>query len=270
MSIGDLFQIVNDREASMHVFYRPVTGSEKTLVLWSHGFASACWTAHNQAFVRAINDNHHPVLQVDATNSHINDSAGELHEYTIGCHTQDIRDSLSWVQRAKPGWLSKSFAIAGHSVAGMSALQIAAENPDQTKFVIAASPMISGKKLKAAWSKDHLAQWQAAGSFKQDPEPPYNEPGQVPWSIWENDWLKQDLYPLADRLTMPILFLVGFNDAVCPANDTIEFAKSLPNQHPNNRIVVIEGADHRLKDEDGHIKKDEISEAVGLFLNDLS
>ena len=260
------FQIQNIQNISMRVHYTPGLDVKKPLVIGEHGLLGGCKTRYSEAMMSAIRDCGFPTLEVDATNSNNNYSGGELKKFTMERHAGDLRDAFLWASKREAAWLRNKFALAGHSMGGYSVLEMAAQMAEDVKFVVAFSPVISGKQVKAAWDPQHLKTWKRDGFFEVKGD--FLQDGTLPWSVWQ-EWEKHDVRTVADKLTMPILFVVGADDVVIPARDVEEFADSLPNGHPNNRVAVIQGADHLFQSPDGVIQNGELFQQVGKFIDTL-
>lgn len=74
----------------------------------------------------------------------------------------------------------------------------------------------------------------------------------LPWSHME-ERLTHDLKLKTNKLTMPILFVVGENDTSCPPYQQQAFCDLLPKE-TKKEIHIIAGAPHTFK-ETGHLNQ---------------
>jgi alpha-beta hydrolase superfamily lysophospholipase len=262
MVLAYRFKMQNSDGVDMRLYYTPTTLQEsKGLVFLEHGIFSGSHTPHNMAFAQIMQEAGYDTIQVDATNSNNNSSGGNTENFTIARHTMDLKESIEWVKINKPEIMPAKLGLVGHSMGGLSVLEVAAENVD-TQFVIALNPVISGAQLKAAW--EGLDTWEKTGVHLERPDINGGKPGLLPWSVW-NEWEQHDACSL--RLNMPVLLIAASNDTVTPAKDTKEFFFSgcFGDKH-KSQIVYVNNTNHRFKNPQNIVQKEPLAKAVEEFL----
>lgn len=153
-------------------------------------------------------------FRFDPTHS-FGESDGEYPSATTTSYVEDLEDVAAWA-RAQP-WFGFPLVLAGNSLGGLAAGIVATRTAGVAALALFA-PVVSGQ-LSLEWRKQTdpagLARWQQTGWRE---EPSKSLPGVVkrlPWSHME-DRLRYDLLPLAPKLTMPVLLIVGEKDESCP------------------------------------------------------
>jgi pimeloyl-ACP methyl ester carboxylesterase len=208
--------------------------------------------------------NNYTVINFDTTNS-VGESGGKFEDATTQLHYEDLVDVIEWSK--SQSWYNEPFILSGSSLGGHSALKYAEEYPNKVKAVVAKAPTVSGElsfKTYEKYNPEVLRSWKETG---WDQRVSVSKPGlikRLPWSHME-ERLKHDLRPNASKLTMPILIVVGDKDVQCPL-DIQEILFNLLPKNINNKLCVIKGAPHTLKEED-HI--DELKNILDKWLNKI-
>ena len=240
MDLRTSFTIPNSQKRDMWLHYTKGRDKTKPLIFKIHGLASFSDSPHNALIRQILEDLGFSIVEVDATNSNNNKSGGELKEFTIGQHTEDLQYAIQWVEQNEPGWLTQKFGLAGHSMGGIAVLETAAQMAEKIAFVMAFSSVISGEQFKNALTPDALAAWKKEG-LKELAQNDSRKIAYVPWDKAE-EFMTHDIQKDAHKLTMPVLCVVGKDDEVTPYPDVEDFTKLLTN--PKNQTILIPGADH--------------------------
>src|SRR5581483_9228814 len=99
-----------------------------SLAFIAHGQGGFIEQKHIQAFTEAFLENDFRVVRFDATNS-IGESGGKMENVTTTNYIEDLEDVINWAR--KQPWFQAPFALAGHSMGGMSTALYAESHPDE-------------------------------------------------------------------------------------------------------------------------------------------
>ncbi len=231
---------------------KPVTG----VVFTQHGRAGSMNSPHELAVANAYREAGYRVISLDATNSQNNNSDGPLEDFTMRQHITDLADAIEWAKRY--GLIVHKFSLAGHSMGGFSALYLAATKyRDEVEHVLAYAPFTDGTKqieARKLYQPDILANMRVTGFYNE-----LSDNGKVMGRLTIEslmEWEEHSLYPVMNRLTMPVHVITGSEDTVTPLNHVGPFATKLPHC---KGIDVIPGAGHdfseKLEDFQHALKK---------------
>lgn len=217
------------------------------LVFVMHGLGGFKEQDHVQTFAEAFRTKGFTVVMFDTTNT-IGESDGLYEDATITNYYEDLEDVIAWA--GKQDWYMEPFWLAGHSLGGICISLFAAKNSDKVKAIAPISTVVSGALSLEAHGKEEMEEWERTGWQIRESS---SKPGvmkKLKWSHIE-DRLKYDLLPMADKLTMPVLMIVGDKDkSTLPAHQQILFEK-LPGE---KEIHIIKDAPHTFR-EDRHLKE---------------
>ncbi|MCX6798238.1 MAG: alpha/beta fold hydrolase [Candidatus Falkowbacteria bacterium] len=154
---------------------------------------------------RALLDNNYITVRFDTTNT-LGESDGDFSEATTTNYYEDLEDVIDWA--AKQDWYQEPFILCGHSLGGICVALYAEKFPEKIKALASLATTISGKLLFASRDPKDLAEWKKAGSKIYVSRA---KPGVVKNFKWDfmEDILKYDILERADKLTMPVLLIVG-------------------------------------------------------------
>src|SRR3990172_7424978 len=139
------------------------------------------------------------------------------------------------------------FALVGHSLGGISTALFAENYPEKVKALAPISTVVSGALSVEAhkrFSPEEFKNWEKTGWLEAKSQ---SKPGVVKKLKWSHiaDRLKYDLLPKVDKLTMPVLLIVGENDTRTP----LDHQKILYNVLPGPKeLHVIKGSPHTFRD----------------------
>lgn len=225
-----------------------IPNNPKGLSFTLHGLGGFKDQLHIQTLVKALIENNYIVVNFDATNS-IGESEGKYEDATMQKHYEDLVDVVNWVKTQE--WYKEPFIIAGHSLGGFAVAKYAEEFPNEVKAVFPDAAVYSGQDSLDAHSKffpEELKEWEETGwKIRMSNSKPGTEM-KLPWSHME-ERLTHDLKIKANKITMPVLFIVGENDTSCPPYQQQAFYDLLPIQ-TKREIHVIKGASHTFKEQD--------------------
>jgi pimeloyl-ACP methyl ester carboxylesterase len=216
-----------------------------------HGLGGSKEQPHIETIAEAFLENGYTTVRFDATNS-IGESDGKLEDATLTNYFEDLEDVIAWA--AGEAWYREPFALAGHSLGGICTALFAAAHPEKVKALAPISTVISGRMMEEApdFSED-AAEWEKTGVREWESS---SQPGIVKRLKWPHveDRRKYDLLPAAQKLTMPVLLIVGEKDNTTPPEHQKILFEKLPGQ---KEFHVIAGAEHTFKEKKhlGEIKK---------------
>lgn len=226
---------------------------QKGLAFVMHGQSGFKEQPHVRTFIEAFLEKGFTVISFDVANT-IGESEGNMEDASITTYYQDLEDVIQWA--SSQAWYEEPFVLAGHSLGGICTALYAENFPSKVKALAPISTVVSGKLSQEAHSKEELDEWKRTGwQVKQSK----SKPGvtvRLKWASFE-DRMKYDLLDKADKLTMPVLLIVGENDdGTPPAHQKILFER-LPRK---KEIHIIKSAPHTFRD------KEHLSEIKNIFL----
>lgn len=220
--------------------------NHKGLVFVMHGLGGFKEQPHIKTFAQAFFDNDFNVVLFDTTNT-FGESDGNYEDATTTNYYEDLEDVINWSK--KQIWYQEPFWLAGHSLGGISTVLYAEKYPEKVKGLAPISTVVSGKlSLQTLQYKDNdvLERWKKTG-IKEAPSG--STPGlmkRLKWSHVE-DRARYDILPEVNKLTMPVLMIVGERDNSTPKeHQQILFAK-LPGK---KEFHIIKNAPHTFRDPD--------------------
>ncbi len=247
--------IKNRKEQKMAVLIEEIP-EQKGLAFVMHGLGGFKEQPHIETFANAFRKKGFSVIRFDATNS-FSESEGDIEKATVTNYYEDLEDVIEWAKTEK--LYQEPFVLAGHSLGGICTALYAEKYPEKVKALAPISTVVSGK-LSAdtedtkKWKKDG---WRISESR--------SKPGivkKLPWSHME-DRLKYDLLENVDKLTMPVLMIVGDKDTrTLPDHQKILF-DALPGK---KELHIIKGAEHTFREKE-HL--DEIKEILLKWIDKI-
>ncbi len=216
--------------------------SPRGLAFVMHGLGGFKEQPHIRVMVEAFSEHGFDVVSFDAANT-LGESEGRFEDATMTNYYANLEDVLGWAT-GQP-WYREPFALAGHSLGGMCAALYAERHPQRVLALAPISTVVSGRlSMETERASATLEQWKATGWKTEESK---SKPGVVkrlPWSHME-DRLRYDLLPEAQKLTMPVLLVVGSEDEGTP----LEHQRILHDVLPGPKeLHVINGAPHTFRD----------------------
>jgi len=214
----------------------------KGLVFVMHGLGGFKEQKHIQAFTDAFRENDFTTVLFDTTHTY-GESDGLYEDATTTNYYEDLEDVINWAKTQS--WFQKPFWLVGHSLGGISTALYAERHPNEVKALAPISTVVSGElSVETKKTRGTLDEWKKTGWLIAKSE---SKPGlikKLKWSEME-DRLKYDLLPEANKLTMPVLLIVGDkDDGTPPEHQKILFDK-LPGK---KEMHIIKNAPHTFKD----------------------
>ncbi|MBN2052896.1 alpha/beta hydrolase [Candidatus Woesearchaeota archaeon] len=226
---------------------------QKGLAFVMHGLGGFKEQLHIHAFANAFNEKGYSSVRFDTTNT-IGESDGNYEDATTTNYYSDLEDVIAWAKEQK--WYQEPFVLAGHSLGGICTALYAENHPEKVKALAPISTVVSGKLSNEVYGKKRLAEWEKKG---WEIRPSASKPGVIKKLKWAHmmDRLKYDLLTKVNKLTMPVLLIVGDKDVNTPlAHHKILFDR-LPGR---KELHVIKNAEHTFRDEN------HLTEIKNIFL----
>jgi pimeloyl-ACP methyl ester carboxylesterase len=207
------------------------------LVFAMHGLSSYKEQQHFRTIVEAFLENDYTVVTFDVVHTFGESRGGKYEDATTTNYYADLEDVVSWA--AGQEWYREPFAMTGHSMGGFCTAYYAQNHPAKVKAIAPISTVVSGQLLYEAHDKEKLKKWQNDGVVVYMSHDGKREK-RLKWGYME-DAFKYDLLDKVERLTMPVLLIVGENDdGTPPEHQKILFDKL----HGQKELHVIKGALH--------------------------
>ncbi len=211
------------------------------LVFIAHGLGGFKEQPQIQIFTEAFLENNFTVVRWDASSS-IGESEGSIENATLTDYYEDFEDLISWAEKQK--WYREPFMLAGHSFGSACAIMFATKRSNKVRGLAPISAFLSGKSYYEL-KKDEVKEWKEKGFLLEESK---SKPGVVKKLSYRlmEDLLKYNLLTSAEKLTMPVLLIVGSKDQGTPYKDQQKFFDNLTSKQ--KELHVISGAQHTFYD----------------------
>ena len=239
-------QTIKNRKGQNVVVLIEESPNQKGLAFVMHGLGGFKEQLHIQAMADAFKEKGYTVIRFDTTNT-IGESDGDYSKATTTNYYQDLEDVISWAKSQK--WYQEPFYLVGHSLGGICTAFYAENYPKKIKALAPISTVVSGK-LSLEVNPKEKAEWKKTGWLIKESKSKSGIMKKLPWSHMA-DRLRYNLLEKVDKLTMPILLIVGENDEPTPPeHQKILYEKLLGKKE----FHIIKGATHTFREE-AHLKK---------------
>jgi len=213
-----------------------------------HGLGGFKEQPHIRAMAEAFKEKGLTVVTFDTTNS-IGESDGKYEDGNTTSYYADLEDVIAWSSQQK--WYKEPFYLAGHSLGGICVALFAEKHPERVKGLAPISTVVSGKlSMESREERGGLGEWKRTGWKIAESK---SKPGvikKLPWSEME-DRLRYDLLPDVNKLTMPVLLVVGEKDEGTPPEHQKILFDALPGL---KELHIIKSAPHTFR-EPAELKK---------------
>lgn len=206
-------QFINNRKGQRIVVLLEKADNTKGLAFVMHGLSGNKEQPHIITFAHAFREKGYTVVRFDTTNT-FGESDGKYEDATVTNYLTDLEDVITWA-KTQP-WYIEPFCLAGHSLGGIAITLYAEKHPNEIKGLAPTSTVVSGMLSKQA--EKYLNNWKDWEKTGWRVEKSTTSPTgfkRLPWSHMV-DRLRYDLLPDANKLTMPVLLIVGEKDPTTP------------------------------------------------------
>jgi len=238
----------------------------KNLVFIEPGQSGTIDQKHIKAFAEAFLENNYTVVRFDPTDS-VGESGGALIDVTYTNYLEDLEDVINWARTRD--WFKQPFALCGHSMGAQMVAWYAEHHPDEVLLVAPMAPVVNYDLYMTTLDPKEKRQWQEKGYQESRSKSRPELVKKVGWGV--NESLKKyDIVPQAERLTMPVINIVGEKDRPCPIKHQQIFMDATAGS--NKKLVTIAGAQHSYRnaesDEyDGELH--EVRQALSVWLKEI-
>lgn len=232
--------IIKNRKGQKIVVLLEKSSVHKGLVFVMHGLGGFKEQKHIQAFADSFKDKGFTVVRFDTTNT-FGESDGKYEDATTTNYFEDLEDVIAWA-KLQP-WYKEPFYLAGHSLGGLSIILYAEKHPNEIKGLAPISTVISGKLSNEAHGREYFEDWKKTGWHEEKSE---SIPGLVKRLKYSHlvDRMRYDVLPEVNKLTMPVLLIVGDQDKGTPYKHQKTLFDTLPGE---KELHVIKNADHNFR-----------------------
>ncbi len=210
-------------------------GDETKLVFLMHGLGGNKEKPELRVMAEAFIEDGYIVVTWDAVHTFGESEGGLFEDATISNYYADLEDVIDWA--GMQNWYIEPFVLCGHSLGGISTAVYAQRYPEKVKALAPIATVVNGE-LRMEIYTDVIDEWKSKGTWTR----PRHGGGYrtLKWSHME-DGMKYDLTNEADKLTMPVLMVVGSNDTSTPPSHQRILYDLIPG---DKEMHVIEGAEH--------------------------
>lgn len=250
--------IINRKNQKISVLVE-ISENQKGLVFIMHGLGGSKDQAHIGIFASAFREKGYTVVRFDTTNSY-GESDGNYADATTTNYYEDLEDVIKW--SGQQSWYQEPFCMVGHSLGSICIALYAEKYSEKIKALAPISTVVSGK-LSSEVNPKETEEWKRTGWRIKESETTKGLIKELKWSHME-DRLKYNLLPEINKLTMPVLLIVGDNDDRTP----VKHQKILFDRLSGKKeLHIIKNAPHTFVDKN-HLK--EIKEIFLKWIDSLS
>lgn len=218
-----------------------IAENQKGLAFIMHGLGGNKDAIHLQTISDAFSDFNYTVVRFDTTNT-FGESYGSYEDATVTNYYEDLEDVIQWAK--SQNWYQEPFCLAGHSLGGICTALYAQKFPDKIKGIAPISTVVSGKLSSQSPKREaRIKEWRETG-WREEMSADGKRAKRLPWSHME-DRMKYDLLKNVDKLTMPVLLIVGDQDTSTPPEHQQMLFDKLTGE---KEIHILEDAPHTFKD----------------------
>lgn len=233
--------IKNRKNQTIEVVLDKVSSS-KGLAFVMHGLGGSKDQSHIKIFASSFKEKGYSTILFDTTNT-FGESDGDYADATVTNYYEDLDDVIEWAKNEE--LYREPFFLVGHSLGGICTALYAEAYPEKVKGLAPISTLVSGKlSLDSPNKIDKIKEWKRTGWIIKEST---SKPGRIKRLKWSHmeDRLKYDLLDNVDKLSMPVLMIVGDQDTSTP----LEHQKILFDALPGKKeLHVIKNAPHTFKD----------------------
>lgn len=232
---------IQNRKDQKIVVLLEIAENQKGLAFIMHGLGGNKDAPHLSAMSEAFQGHSYTVVRFDTTNT-FGESYGDYQNATVTNYYEDLEDVIKWAK--SQNWYQEPFCLVGHSLGGICTALYAQNYPDGVKGLAPISTVVSGELSSKSPKKEAgMEEWKMSG-WREETSADGKRIKRLPWSHME-DRMKYDLLKNVDKLTMPVLMIVGDQDASTPPEHQQILFEKLPGR---KEIHILKNAPHTFKD----------------------
>lgn len=253
---------ITNRKGQKIALIIEVNKNPSGLAFVMHGLGGFKEQRHITVFAQSFKDKNFVVVRFDTTNS-FGESDGNYENATTTNYYEDLEDVIGWA-KTQP-WYKEPFYLSGHSLGGISVVLYAERFPEKVKGLAPISTIISGELSVEIQRKEDIEKWKKTGWREEKSE---SITGLVKRLKWSHviDRLKYDILPKADKLTMPVLLIVGNQDDKAPLKHQKMLFDRLSGQ---KELHVMKNADHNFRGQEYERNLEEIKRIFTDWISEV-
>ena len=240
-------QFIKNRKKQKIAIITDISKNQRGLAFIMHGLGCFKEQPHIETFASAFKQKGYTVIRFDTTNSY-GESDGNYADATTTNYYEDLEDVIKWSEQQS--WYQEPFCMVGHSLGGICIALYAEKYLSKIKALAPISTVVSGKLSYEMNSKEELEEWKRTGWQAKESKTTKRIIKELKWSHME-DKLKYDLLLEVDKLTMPVLLIVGDNDDRTPVKHQRILFDKLSGK---KEFHIIKNAPHTFRKEK-HLKE---------------
>lgn len=258
---------IKDRHGLKLVIQVDMPESPSKLVFIQPGQGGFIAQEHITAFAESFLENNYRVVRFDPTNS-VGESGGDISEVSYDGYAANLEDVIDWA-KSMP-WFQQPFALCGHSMGAQTTAWYAEQNPGTVQLLATMAPVVNYELYMPTLDPDYAEKWEEHGYIESVSR---SKPGIVKRIGWQvNDSLKKyDILKYANKLTMPVINVVGELDKPCPVANQQVFMETIPSKQ--KKLVIIQGTEHSYRNNETQQydeKLNEVKDALSAWLRDIN
>lgn len=229
------------------------------LVFITHGLSGSKDQPHIIGMREAFVNEGYTVVSFDTTYS-FGESEGDPVNATATSYISDLEDVIAWAEQQE--WYKEPFALAGHSLGGISSLVYASKHPNKVSTIFPMSTVVSGKLWHEIQDPEYLKGWKEKGYYFKESQSMPGRSGNVGYGLAE-DLLNYDALEFATDIKCPVLLLVGSEDE----GTTPKMHQLLHDKLGGSKeLHIVEGMEHTPRNQQ---EIDEMKKVIKDWLNKL-
>jgi uncharacterized protein len=231
--------IIKNRHGLKIVVIVEISNPQKGLVFISHGLSGDKDQRHIQTFAEAFKEERYSVVRFDTTNT-FGESDGNYEDATTTNYYEDLEDVINWAKLKD--FYQEPFCLVGHSLGGLTTLTYAENYPEKVKGLAPISTVVSGQLSAKARGKERMEKWEKIGWEEE-----LSRKGIIKRLKWSHmiDRLNYDALSKVNKLTMPVILIVGDKDTSTPLKHQKILFDKLPGK---KKLHIIKDGPHTFKD----------------------
>ena len=223
------------------------SSNQQGLVFIMHGLGGFKEQLHLNTIAETFKEEKFTTVLFDTTNS-VGESDGSYQNATLTNYYEDLEDVIIWA--GKQEFYQQPFYLVGHSLGGISVTLFAERNPKLIKGLAAFAPVVSGTLFVDNVPKEQLEYWDKTGwQIRESKSKGITL--KLNWQQFKKDILNYDLLEKANKLTMPVLIIVGEKDTSTPVEHQQKLFDKIPGK---KELCIIKDAPHTFVKEE-HLKQ---------------
>lgn len=211
--------------------------NQKGLAFVMHGLGDSKDSDHIKTYAKCFKDNGYTVISFDTTNT-FGESDGTFEDANLITYYEDLEDVIT--RSESQDFFQKPFILCGHSLGAISCAFYAEKHPERVKAIAPTSTVINTELSKQTYTKEELENREKTGRLTEN------------WGDFDvrikRSYMeakeKFNLLKDVDKLTMPVLMIVGELDNCTPIKHQQILFDKIPGQ---KEFHIIKESPHTFR-----------------------